>query len=190
MEVTVSGRALAAIVERDAALSPVMRALARAKMDENPTPAYSTAKLDEVPTKKDLDAYYKIRAAEDQIASAQAQLSSWSAPHTVGFEAEKRPTSLNIATHRTEADESSIEWVTDDRHPDSSCVSAKETLTDVNEWEATMTREEVYHRDPDILDGTLVQHLTAGDSLDDFLNDFPTVRREQAEAWIRVHLGQ
>jgi uncharacterized protein (DUF433 family) len=32
--------------------------------------------------------------------------------------------------------------------------------------------------------------LTAGDSLDDFLNDFPTVRREQAEAWIRVHLGQ
>lgn len=160
-------------------------------MDENPTPAYSTAKLDEVPTKKDLDAYYKIRAAEDQIASAQAQLSSWSAaPHTVGFEPEKRPTSLNIATHRTEADESSIEWVTDDRHPDSSCVSAKETLTDVNEWEATMTREEVYHRDPDILDGTLVQHLTAGDSLDDFLNDFPTVRREQAEAWIRVHLGQ
>jgi hypothetical protein len=29
--------------------------------------------LDNVPAKKDLDAHYKIRAAEDQIASAQAQ---------------------------------------------------------------------------------------------------------------------
>jgi uncharacterized protein (DUF433 family) len=25
---------------------------------------------------------------------------------------------------------------------------------------------------------TLMQHLAAGDSLDDFVNDFPTVRRE------------
>jgi hypothetical protein len=48
LKVTVAGRELAAIVERDAALTPVMRALARAKMDENPTPAYFTAKLDEV----------------------------------------------------------------------------------------------------------------------------------------------
>jgi hypothetical protein len=32
--------------------------------------------LDEVPTKKDIDVHYKIRAAEDQIASAQAKLSS------------------------------------------------------------------------------------------------------------------
>ena len=49
-------------------------------------------------------------------------------------------------------------------------------------------------RDPGILDGTpvfsgtrvpvriLMEHLQAGDRLDDFLDDYPTVTREQAVA--------
>ena len=51
-------------------------------------------------------------------------------------------------------------------------------------------------RDPDILSGTpvfagtrvpvqnLVDYLTAGDSLDEFLGDFETVTREQAQAFL------
>lgn len=51
----------------------------------------------------------------------------------------------------------------------------------------------VFVRDPDILGGTpvftgtrvpiqnLIDYLVAGDGLDEFLADFPTVRREQAE---------
>lgn len=51
-------------------------------------------------------------------------------------------------------------------------------------------------RDPDILGGTpvfvgtrvpvqnLVDYLAAGDDLDEFLADFPTVRREQAEVFL------
>jgi uncharacterized protein (DUF433 family) len=35
---------------------------------------------------------------------------------------------------------------------------------------------------------TLIQHLAAGDSLDDFLDDFPTVRREQAVAYLEMAL--
>lgn len=50
--------------------------------------------------------------------------------------------------------------------------------------------------DPDILSGTpvfagsrvpvqnLVDYLAAGDPLDEFLADFPTVRREQVEAFL------
>ncbi|HEX8696336.1 MAG TPA: DUF433 domain-containing protein [Longimicrobium sp.] len=52
----------------------------------------------------------------------------------------------------------------------------------------------VVHSDPDILGGTLVfagtrvplqnliDYLSAGDSLEDFLRSFPTVSREQAVA--------
>ena len=52
----------------------------------------------------------------------------------------------------------------------------------------------VVHSDPDILGGTpvfrgtrvpvrtLLDYLAAGDSLDDFLNHFPTVSRQQAVA--------
>jgi uncharacterized protein (DUF433 family) len=52
----------------------------------------------------------------------------------------------------------------------------------------------VVHRDPDILGGTpmfigtrvpvrtLIDYLEAGDSLNDFLEDFPSVAREQAVA--------
>lgn len=51
-------------------------------------------------------------------------------------------------------------------------------------------------RDPDILSGTpvfagtrvpvqnLVDYLAAGDDLDEFLADFPTVSREQAQAFL------
>ena len=55
-------------------------------------------------------------------------------------------------------------------------------------------RESVVHCDPEILGGTpvfvgtrvplknLIDYLAAGDSLDDFLDDFPSVTREQAVA--------
>lgn len=51
-------------------------------------------------------------------------------------------------------------------------------------------------RDPDILGGTpvfygsrvpvqnLIDYLAAGDDLDEFLADFPTVRREQVETFL------
>ena len=59
-------------------------------------------------------------------------------------------------------------------------------------------RESVVHSDPEILGGTtvfvgtrvplknLIDYLAAGDSLDDFLDDFPTVTREQAVAALEV----
>ncbi len=34
----------------------------------------------------------------------------------------------------------------------------------------------------------LIQHLVAGDSLEAFLDDFPTVSREQAEAYLQMTL--
>jgi uncharacterized protein (DUF433 family) len=60
--------------------------------------------------------------------------------------------------------------------------------------------DRVVSRDPNVMSGalvfagtrvpvdTLIQHLAAGDSLDDFLNDFPTVRREQAIAYLEMAL--
>lgn len=59
-----------------------------------------------------------------------------------------------------------------------------------------MKRDQVFHRDPEILGGTpvftgtrvpvesLVQHLKHGKRLEEFLDDFPSVRREQAEAFL------
>ena len=56
----------------------------------------------------------------------------------------------------------------------------------------------VVHRDPDIFSGaavfvgtrvpvrTLFDHLAAGDPLDVFLDDFPTVGREQAVAVLKL----
>jgi uncharacterized protein (DUF433 family) len=56
----------------------------------------------------------------------------------------------------------------------------------------------VIHTDPDILGGTpvfagtrvpattLLDYLEAGDSLGDFLEDFPTVTREQAVAALQL----
>ncbi|HEX8695020.1 MAG TPA: DUF433 domain-containing protein [Longimicrobium sp.] len=55
----------------------------------------------------------------------------------------------------------------------------------------------VIHSDPEIMGGTpvfvgtrvpvdtLVEYLTGGYSLDEFLDNFPTVRREQASAFLR-----
>jgi len=57
-----------------------------------------------------------------------------------------------------------------------------------------MLRSEVVHSDPDILGGipvfvgtrvpvvSLFDYLEGGDTLDEFLDQFPTVRREQAIA--------
>jgi uncharacterized protein (DUF433 family) len=59
-------------------------------------------------------------------------------------------------------------------------------------------RSEVVHRNPDILGGTLVftgtrvpvrilfEYLEAGDSLEVFLEQFSTVRREQAAAALEM----
>ena len=59
---------------------------------------------------------------------------------------------------------------------------------------------DIVSRDPNVMNGalvfadtrvpvdTLIQHLAAGDSLEDFLKDFPTVRREQAVAYLEMAL--
>ena len=61
-----------------------------------------------------------------------------------------------------------------------------------------MNREDVVSRDPEVVSGALVfkgtrvpveiliQHLTAGDSLDDFLEDFPSASREHAVAYLEM----
>lgn len=63
-----------------------------------------------------------------------------------------------------------------------------------------MEHNDIVSRDPNVMNGalvfagtrvpvdTLIQHLAAGDSLEDFLNDFPTVRREQAIAYLEMAL--
>jgi uncharacterized protein (DUF433 family) len=60
------------------------------------------------------------------------------------------------------------------------------------------TKTPVVHCDPDILGGTpvfvgtrvpvqnLIDYLAAGDSLDDFLDAFPSVSREQAVAALEI----
>ena len=59
-------------------------------------------------------------------------------------------------------------------------------------------RKPVIQRSPDILSGipvfagtrvpvkTLIDYLEAGDRLEDFLQDFPTVTREQAAAALKI----
>lgn len=61
-----------------------------------------------------------------------------------------------------------------------------------------MTRDEVYHADPDILGGTpvfrgtrvpvqtLLDYLEGGETLDEFLDGFPGVSREQAVAFLEM----
>ena len=63
-------------------------------------------------------------------------------------------------------------------------------------YNATMKANAVVVIDPEIMSGTpcfagtrvpartLIDHLEAGDSLNDFLEDFPTVTREQAIAFL------
>jgi uncharacterized protein (DUF433 family) len=60
--------------------------------------------------------------------------------------------------------------------------------------------EDVVSRNPSVMNGALVfkgtrvpveiliQHLAAGDSLNDFLEGFPSVSREQAVAYLRTTL--
>lgn len=61
-----------------------------------------------------------------------------------------------------------------------------------------MKKEHVVSRNPEVMNGALVfegtrvpveiliQHLAAGDSLDDFLEGFPGVSREQAVAYLEM----
>ena len=61
-----------------------------------------------------------------------------------------------------------------------------------------MRREEIIHSNPEILGGTpvfigtrvpvrtLFDHLEAGDSIDDFLEGFPSVRRDQVIALLEI----
>jgi uncharacterized protein (DUF433 family) len=63
-----------------------------------------------------------------------------------------------------------------------------------------MRQEDVVSSNPNVMNGALVfkgtrvpveiliQHLAAGDSLDDFLEGFPSVSREQAIAYLRTTL--
>ena len=61
-----------------------------------------------------------------------------------------------------------------------------------------MTRKEVYHTDPEIMGGTpvftgtrvpvqtLLDYLEGGDTLDEFLDGFPSVSREQAIGFLEL----
>lgn len=63
-----------------------------------------------------------------------------------------------------------------------------------------MEQTKVVSRDPEIMSGelvfsgsrvevkTLIDYLKAGHSLDDFLEGFPTVSRQQAEAYLEMTL--
>lgn len=63
-----------------------------------------------------------------------------------------------------------------------------------------MREEDVVSRNLNVMNGalvfkgtrvpveTLVQHLAAGDSMDNFLEGFPSVSREQAVAYLRTRL--
>lgn len=64
----------------------------------------------------------------------------------------------------------------------------------------SLKKQEIVARDPEVMDGelvfagtrvpvqTLVDYLEAGHSLDDFLDGFPSVSREQATAYLRMTL--
>jgi uncharacterized protein (DUF433 family) len=61
-----------------------------------------------------------------------------------------------------------------------------------------MLNEHIYSADPEVMHGvpvftgtrvpiqSLIDHLAAGDSLDDFLAGFPSVSREQAESLLHL----
>ena len=63
-----------------------------------------------------------------------------------------------------------------------------------------MKKERIISRNPKVMNGALVfdgtrvpvesliHHLTAGDSLNKFLDDFPTVSREQGVAYLKMTL--
>lgn len=63
-----------------------------------------------------------------------------------------------------------------------------------------MTRSQILASDPEVMNGawvfagtrvlvqTLIQHLKSGESLEVFLDDFPSVSREQAIAFLELPL--
>ena len=65
-----------------------------------------------------------------------------------------------------------------------------------------MERKQIVSRQSDVMNGALVfagtrvpveiliQHLAAGDSLDTFLDDFPSVSRDQAVAFLEMTLRE
>ena len=65
-----------------------------------------------------------------------------------------------------------------------------------------MDKHQIYHSDPEIIGGTpvftgtrvpvgsLIIHLKAGDSLEQFLDGFPSVSRQQAEAFLELALAE
>jgi uncharacterized protein (DUF433 family) len=65
-----------------------------------------------------------------------------------------------------------------------------------------MEKSQIISRDPDVMNGALVfagtrvpveilvQHLAAGDGLDKFLDDFPSVSRAQAVAYLEMTLHE
>ena len=65
-----------------------------------------------------------------------------------------------------------------------------------------MERQQIVSRDPEVMNGALVfagtrvpveiliQHLAAGDSIDKFLGDFPTVSRDQAVGYLEMTLQE
>lgn len=65
-----------------------------------------------------------------------------------------------------------------------------------------MKRNQIISRDPEVMNGALVfagtrvpieiliQHLAAGDSLDKFLDDFPSVSKEQVVGYLEMTLHE
>lgn len=65
-----------------------------------------------------------------------------------------------------------------------------------------MNLEQIVNRNPEVVSGalvfsgtrvpvqTLVDYLKSGETLDRFLEGFPTVRREQAEAYLELSLQE
>ena len=65
-----------------------------------------------------------------------------------------------------------------------------------------MERDQIVSRSPEVMNGALVfagtrvpveiliQHLAAGDSLETFLKDFPSVTRDQAVAYLEMTLRE
>jgi len=65
-----------------------------------------------------------------------------------------------------------------------------------------MNLEQIVNRNPEVVSGalvfsgtrvpvkTLVDYLKSGETLDRFLKGFPTVRREQAEAYLELSLEE
>ncbi len=65
-----------------------------------------------------------------------------------------------------------------------------------------MSLEQILSRDPDIVSGalvfkgtrvpvqTLIDYLKSGETLDRFLEGFPTVKREQAELYLELTLHE